>query len=84
MGKKRESGFTCFDRVCKQSNLQELMGGGGLAPTAEEDGILTGKILPNPSLLCPRLKEGFAGEMSVLGDENHCLPREINGTDGKS
>lgn len=79
MGEKRESGFTCFDRVCKQSNLQELMGGGGLAPTAEEDGILTGKILPNPSL-----KEGFAGEMSVLGDENHCLPREIHGTDGKS
>lgn len=55
---------------------------GGLL--AEEDGILTGKILPNPSLLCPRLKEGFAGEMSVLGDENHCLPREIHGTDGKS
>ena len=46
MGEKRESGFTCFDRVCKQSNLQELMGGGGLALTAEEDGILTGKILP--------------------------------------
>lgn len=84
MGEKRESGFTCFDRVCKQSNLQELMGGGGLAPTAEEDGILTGKILPNPSLLCPRLKEGFAGEMSVLGDESRCLPREIHGTDGKS
>lgn len=84
MGEERESGFTCFDRVCKQSNLQELMGGGGLAPTAEEDGILTGKILPNPSLLCPHLKEGFAGEMSVLGDKNHCLPREIHGTDGKS
>lgn len=60
------------------------MGGGGLAPTAEEDGILTGKILPNPSLLAPHLKEGFAGEMSMLGEENHCLPREINGTDRKS
>ena len=46
MGEKRESRFTYFDRVCKQSNLQEVRGGGGLAPTDQEDGKLTEKILP--------------------------------------
>lgn len=70
MGEKRESGFTCFDRVCKQSNLQELMGGGGLALTAEEDGILTGKILPNPSLL-------FLVSRKVLQERCQCLVTKI-------
>lgn len=76
MGEKRESGFTCFDRVCKQSNLQELMGGGGLAPTAEEDGILTGKILPNPSLLCPFLL-CLSVSRKVLQERCQCLVTKI-------
>lgn len=70
MGEKRESGFTRFDRVCKQSNLQELMGGGGLALQLKKMESLLEKS-------CPTRLSFVLVSRKVLQERCQCLVTKI-------